>query len=290
MLIFVTNARSDENKYILSIRQSDFTKTIYNILWKCRGNILFSPLTIHAELSLLSQYSENSTLNTPDEITLKAYKPLMERLREGIGLQFQMANKIYLQNYIPIQEDFKQLSKENYAIEINNMVLLNSENALNKINEWVYSKTNRKIKTIIKSYDIINETRLLALNAIYFKGIWLNSFGQLATEKKKFYVCGKKFVEIDMMHQRGSFLFNYINNLEASVLLLPYAYHRMKLAILLPESPKGIHKFEKKLINYDLTTIFDNLEYYEMDIWLPKFKLGITTDLDMTKLLRNVGA
>ncbi len=67
-----------------------------------------------------------------------------------------------------------------------------TEQARQRINNWVEEKTNQRIKDMIKPGDIDSLTRLVLTNAIYFKGNWAKSFDPSLTKKETFYVVIKQ--------------------------------------------------------------------------------------------------
>jgi len=55
-----------------------------------------------------------------------------------------------------------------------------------KINEWVLSQTNNLIKDLLPPNSIDSTTRMVLVNAIYFKGAWKYSFDSQNTIKAPF--------------------------------------------------------------------------------------------------------
>ena len=50
----------------------------------------------------------------------------------------------------------------------------NQEGARRIINQWVESQTNNKIKDLLKEGSVSPDTRLILVNAVYFKVIFFN--------------------------------------------------------------------------------------------------------------------
>jgi serine protease inhibitor len=59
-----------------------------------------------------------------------------------------------------------------------------SKETANYINSWVEKKTHAKIKDLVG--DFSDDTRLVLVNAIYFKGDWKNQFKKMSTREGKF--------------------------------------------------------------------------------------------------------
>ena len=66
-------------------------------------------------------------------------------------------------------------------------------------NEWVEEQTNKKIQDLISPGSISALTKLVLVNAIYFKGDWHVKFDKDKTKKGDFHVSKTKTVQADMM-------------------------------------------------------------------------------------------
>jgi serine protease inhibitor len=57
-----------------------------------------------------------------------------------------------------------------------------------EINKWVESQTANRITDIIPPGLLDSLTRMVLVNAIYFKGDWKHKFSESSTNKQTFYV------------------------------------------------------------------------------------------------------
>lgn len=73
------------------------------------------------------------------------------------------------------------------------------------INEFVYNQTKSNIKDIIPKDGIDSMTKLVLVNAAYFKGVWASRFDSKSTQKEVFYVSADKQTFVTMMKQKGKF-------------------------------------------------------------------------------------
>ena len=67
------------------------------------------------------------------------------------------------------------------------------------INQWVKEQTNQKIQDLIGPESISSMTKLILVNAIYFKGNWNVKFDKSKTRKGDFHVSPTKTVQTDLM-------------------------------------------------------------------------------------------
>ncbi len=80
-----------------------------------------------------------------------------------------IGNKVINDRKIPIFDEFKTTVQKYFSADIQTADFRhNSAEETRKVNDWVKNKTNNKIQKI---YDRIpDDTSLLILNVIYFKG------------------------------------------------------------------------------------------------------------------------
>lgn len=80
-----------------------------------------------------------------------------------------IANKVYvMQNYV-IAPQYKKDAVDIFNSELQSLNFALSDASAKTINEWVESKTNEKIKDLITSDSLSGDTRMVLVNAIYFK-------------------------------------------------------------------------------------------------------------------------
>lgn len=65
-------------------------------------------------------------------------------------------------------------------------------------------------------------SRLVLVNAVYFKAQWLQPFNSEDTAEGKFYISRNEEVDVPMMHIKTFFNFKHADNLGAKILELPY--------------------------------------------------------------------
>ena len=75
------------------------------------------------------------------------------------------------------------------------------------INQWVKEQTNNKIQNLIGPESISSMTKLILVNAIYFKGNWKVKFDKSKTRKGDFHVSPTKTVQTDMMFSKEDYAY-----------------------------------------------------------------------------------
>ncbi|KAI8428557.1 hypothetical protein MSG28_007314, partial [Choristoneura fumiferana] len=195
-----------------------------------------------------------------DNVTKEVFPLVNSRLRAVKGVELKMANKIYLPLDAKIKEDFGALSKS------------------------VEDHTNHRIKNLVNSDSFSDNTRAVLVNALYFKGSWLDKFDKALTTDRDFHVSKDKTVQIPTMFKKAEFKFAESHELDAKLLELPYEGEEASMLIILPNEIDGLPALQEKLkVPSALETAIDNMYKVEVNVYLPKFK--IETQIDLKKIL-----
>jgi serine protease inhibitor len=148
--------------------------------------------------------------------------------------------------------------------------------------------TRDKIKHLIKKDMLSALTRLVLVNAIYFKGDWAAQFDPKLTKEQDFSVSPSITVKASMMMQEKKFNWAYLETLASSMVELPYKGDRIVMQVLLPGERHGLGELEEKLENQNIQELFEKKSFVtKVNIQLPKFKLEQT--IPLTEHLTNLG-
>lgn len=191
----------------------------------------------------------------------------------------KIANKIYVNQDYKLKESFKEITGKYFNSEADTLNVMNPTAAADKINKWVEEKTNNKIKELISSDNIDDYTRLVLVNAIYFKGSWAKKFKPESTVKESFYYNEKDSVKVDMMTQKSKFRYGVFDDLDACTLELPYADSNLSMLIVLPNSRTGLKEVGAKLKSKSIFEISQNMFETEVNVMFPKFKIEYAVEL-----------
>jgi serpin B len=142
--------------------------------------------------------------------------------------------------------------------------------AIYKINSWTSNRTKKKIPEILGGDDVDELTRLVLVNAVYFKGSWKSKFDPKSTRKSSFYTGGNIKTQTDMMRLEGQFKFAELEGLK--ILELPYAGNDISMMVALPDG-HDISKLEASLSDQEFKKWQAALMERKVDVSLPKFKL-----------------
>jgi serpin B len=204
----------------------------------------------------------------------------------GGDVTLKSANKLYPNVGFQLKSEFNENLSRYFHTEAQQVNFTNNSEAAHTINEWVAHETNDKIKDLIPADSLNSMTRLVLVNAIYFKGNWLQKFDQALTSKQDFHLANGSIKQVDTMKLSGK-KFHYLwhpGGLEANALELPYVGDKVAMTILLPESETNLAEIQSNLSG----DIFDSIlkmsstgssSPQEINLQLPKFKLNFKQEL-----------
>lgn len=289
-LILTINPTTAEKEELKAIVQSNglFTKELYCVLGKeAEKNVFFSPISVHAVLSMIIQGAKGKTYDdianalhvSNSSVAAEGYKDVLEHLNNIPDVQLSMANKVYVMQNLSLKPTFQEVNENKFLTGVEAVDFADTGVAAGKINGWIAEQTKNKINKLIEPGMLSDLTRLVLVNAIYFKGEWAKKFDSTATTSEKFYLNDNDSIDVKMMNNMETFLYKEDRDLDAKFLKLPYSNQDVSLIVILPNATNGIAELEKKLVDYDLTTITYDMYESEVMVKLPKFKIESMIDL-----------
>ena len=235
-------------------------------------NFFFSPFSIISAFGMSYAGASGDTAREIESalgITQGIHSSLGELTRDlDKGKYLSSANRVWLRNGLSLRRDYSDtlsLCYNSKPCELD-MKGHNEESRL-EINNWVESKTNGKIKDLIRQLD--PETRMVITNAVYFNAEWQKKFPKSATKNEKFFTVGENFSEVPMMKQRDDFMYAEVDGVK--VIMLPYKDRRLSMIVALPSQKENADAL-KNLNAETFASWLESMRKYDVDLWLPKFK------------------
>ncbi|QQG31637.1 serpin-like protein [Swinepox virus] len=150
----------------------------------------------------------------------------------------------------------------------------NHKDIIDDINKWVSERTNNHIDTIID--NIGDNTKLLIVNAAYFKSSWEDEFIKEYTSIEKFWYNSMEFILVPMMSNKDIYSYGYIKDSDIKIIEIPYKDRRFSMFILLPRCIKTLCN----IITIDKLAMWTStMNLYEVDIKIPRFKVESSYEL-----------
>ncbi len=254
-------------------------------------NVFLSPYSIETALAMTGAGARGDTAaqmakvlhldGLPPASTSAAFGALQKSLNDAgtkAGVRLLVANSLWPQSDRPILPGYLSTIQKDFASAVFAVDFkTQAEAARLRVNAWVGDKTEQRIKDLLHPGDVSRDTRLILVNAIYFKGHWAEPFDARATAPGPFTLADGKTKSVPLMHRKMSGArFADLSDapVPLQILALPYQGHALEFVALLPKSPAALPELEKSLAAGQLTAWLGKLSAPpEVEVYLPKFKL-----------------
>ncbi|XP_048405066.1 leukocyte elastase inhibitor A-like isoform X2 [Stegostoma tigrinum] len=200
--------------------------------------------------------------------------------RADFSCLLKVANRLYGEKSYNFLEEFFTSSMKFFGEKMSAVDFRNAANEIRQeINKWVELQTADKIKDLLADGSVNSDTRLVLVNAIYFKGSWAETFDERDTVEMPFKLSKKASKPVKMMYQKKTFFISHIQEFNLHVLELPYAGNDFSMIILLPDDimddSTGLKQLEQELTLEKLQewTHPNCMRKLDVHVHLPKFKL-----------------
>lgn len=141
------------------------------------------------------------------------------------------------------------------------------------------AKESRKFTDVIGEEILNEETRMVLVNAVGFRGIW--NFKVDKTSKGSFSVSENDSVEVDFIETKNIFKFGELKELEATAVELPFKDSQVSILIVLPNSTSGLSALEGKLQSVDWNAMSKKMSDATVSVKVPMFDIEFNTELDL---------
>jgi serine protease inhibitor len=277
---------------------SQFACELYRHLAKEDGNLFFSPYSISNALAMTYAGARGQTaadmartLHIPfEEPRLhQAFAGLIQQLNkpgQKRTYQLSIANRLWGQKNYGFSPEFVQLCQGAYGAGLKELDFTRATEASRQaINEWVEKETQNRIKDLLPPGSILDDTRLVLTNAIYFKARWLEMFNDKATKREDFKPATGKPVQIDMMNTVE--VLNLLDGEDFQMVELPYEGRELSMCIVLPRKIDGLPAVEKQLTVDNLQKWRKQMKGHMVTLALPKFTFS--AEFKLKKALSDMG-
>ncbi|KAM9604802.1 serpin I2 [Trichechus inunguis] len=271
----------------LTQRNTEIAVDLYQaICLSHKNNIIFSPLGTTLALGMVqlgakgkAQHQIRQTLKLQENSTgeefsmLKSFfSAILEKKQE---FTFNLANALYLQEGFTVKEQYLHGNKEFFQSAIKLVDFQDAKACAETISTWVESKTDGKIKDMFSGEEFGPLTRLVLVNAVYFKGDWKQKFRKEDTQLMNFTKKDGSTVNIPMMKARLRTKYGYFSesSMNYQVLELPYKGNEFSLIIILPAENVNIEEVGKQITAHQILKWLSEIQEEEVEIILPRFKI-----------------
>lgn len=279
----------------LHAQANDFAFKLYQQLSTTKGNLFFSPSSIEAALAMTQEGAAGNTLIQFFQCLENSDTPTLSVPSIGTNVTLENANAIWVDQTFPLDqgergsvnteqqpkgaailETFKNAVTKKHNAEIRAADFAGQPEVERlKINQWVEEKTRDKIQDLLPDGSVDAMTRLLLVNAIYFKGDWLHAFDPEQTVDAPFRLSPDESVPVPMMPLKET-RFAYGENDCFQTLELPYEGEEVSMLLILPKAENGLKHIEECFAPGNLDACTKGMRKRDVNVFLPRFKVEST--------------
>jgi len=257
-------------------------------------NIIISPLSISYALSMTLNGAHGATREamlealrvngiTPEEINTACKDLTKALLNVDKRVIMSIANSVWTEKDFNVKQAFINILTEYYDAESKDFDIADPT-VPEKVNEWIEDKTNGLIKDMLDRLP--DNSVMLLINAIYFKGKWKSQFEADETLNQPFYLYSGSSAEVPTMRQKSDF-----KVLDGDGFIMgefPYGQGNFVMDIILPDERNGLNALLPAITDDAFAGWVDQLSEKEVNLFLPRFKydfkkglVDILTDMGM---------
>ncbi|XP_076453821.1 leukocyte elastase inhibitor-like isoform X1 [Babylonia areolata] len=312
-IIIVGNMASGDLSGVAEVKDMAISNThfTFDLLRQCGAdakgkNMFFAPYSITTALAMTYLGARNKTaqgmkqaLKWSSDIPKNgfgSYLPLLKESSAGQtpGYILVGAQRIYVNAGLSLKPEFSTETQKHFASQaVTAEFATNPDGERETINSWVSEQTRDKIRDLLPAGSMNPLTRMVLVQAMYFKGNWKHKFDALNTKPADFFT-PQGTVKVDMMQQTRNFNFGKSSSLDCAAVELPYASnsagadrHDLSMLILLPDAVDGLEKLEAKLTHDALVQLQHEMHSVKVDLKLPRF--SVESSFELKKVLSRLG-
>nr|XP_045004109.1 glia-derived nexin [Jaculus jaculus]XP_045004110.1 glia-derived nexin [Jaculus jaculus]XP_045004112.1 glia-derived nexin [Jaculus jaculus] len=292
--VTLSSVCSQFNPLSLEELGSDTGIQVFNQLVKSRplDDIVVSPHGISSLLGMLQLGADGRTkkqLTTVMRYSMSGVGKELKKINKAIVSKknkdkVTIANAVFVKNGFKMEVPFVMRNKDVFQCEVRNVNFEDPGSACDSINLWVKNETRGMIDNLL-SPDLIDgvSTRLVLVNAVYFKGLWKSKFQPESTKKRTFVAGDGKSYQVPMLAQLSVFRCGSTstpNDLWYKFIELPYHGESISMLIALPtESSTPLSAIIPHISTKTIDSWMSTMVPKRMQVVLPKFTAVAKTDL-----------
>jgi serine protease inhibitor len=259
------------------------------------GNIFISPLSVSVALTMAYDGAGTTTKDamaqtlgiegmSDDEIKAGYLNLLESLLKADSSVALNIGDSVWIKDSLApsVKTTFTDDLSKYYLSEVYTSPFDGSTVA--DVNSWISKATNGKIAKMVDKID--SGTVMFLINAIYFKGDWVDKFDESQTRKADFTTADGSTVQVDMMVREGSYA--YYGDEKVKMARIPYGRDKIAMYVFLPAEGSSLEEFTSGLTGESLDAYLSRLFVNKLNLQMPKLKLEYGK-VDLKDALTNMG-
>jgi len=244
-------------------------------------NVFLSPLSVSMALGMTMNGAEGRTFDemrgmlgfdgmSRTDINA-AYLGLLDLLL-GLDRKVEMhvANSIWYRQGFPFETTFLDAVRGSFRAEVTSLDF-GAPSSARRVNDWVSAATRGRIPDTLKEISPLDVMYLI--NAVYFKGEWVQRFDPKETISAGFVGLGGRMIPVRMMNTEGRF--RYGGTAEYEAVDLPYGNGAFTMTILLPHQGADVNEVVARMDERRWREVIDGLREAQITVAVPRFRIEL---------------
>jgi len=281
---------------------NSFALDLYQAVRSESGNLIFSPYSISLALAMTYAGAHGETESQMENVlhftqgqfpTHYSFNALdLGLTQRGQALdedqepmKLNIANAVWAEQTYPFLQEFLDTLAVNYGAGMYLADFINRyESARLTINDWVSERTEDRIKDLLPENSINPNTRMVLVNAIYFKADWLDQFDADSSRDAVFHLLDGSESTVEMMNNGMHIPYGQGDGYQA--VELPYAGGTSAMDIIVPDEG-NFEAFESSFDKGIYDQIIYGMQPISVELGLPKFEFNKA--LNLSDMLKSMG-
>ncbi|XP_053314776.1 glia-derived nexin [Spea bombifrons] len=300
-VVFAASTQSPFSPQFIEELGSDIGIQVFNQVVKTKPheNVVMSPHGIASVLGMLQLGADGKTkkqlttamrykVNEVGKILKKINKVIVAKKNKDI---VTTANGVFANSGLKFEPYFESKNREVFHSQVKSVDFQEKDTAASTINQWVKNETKGMIEDLI-SPELLDSslTRMVLVNALYFKGLWKSRFQHENTKKRTFHGPDGKTYQVPMLAQLSLFRSGSASTpsgLWYNVIELPYHGGSLSMLVALPTDESTPLSAIIPHISTKTLQSWMTMAPKRVQLILPKFTVEAATDLKGP--LKNLG-
>lgn len=262
------------------------------------GNLVISPASVTTALTMPWGGARGETAEqmrkvlhlegTADEVMATSGELARSLQNPSRPIVFRIANQLFAEKTYKLVPAYVEKTRAAFGAPVE---LLDFKTATEKsrvrINQWVESKTEKRIKDLIPPSGVEKDTSLVLVNAIYFLGDWQVPFDPGDTVPLPFHLTASEKKNVPTMSRELGFRVAQKDGVTA--VEIPYKGGDLSMLILVPDQIDGLAAVESAMDEKKLDAIVAALARERVKLYLPKFEVNPGESLSLGEDLKAMG-
>ncbi|XP_032400367.1 plasminogen activator inhibitor 1 [Etheostoma spectabile] len=284
----------------LQDKQTDFGLKVFSQLARdsVDKNMALSPYGV---ASVLAMAQLGAAGNTRKALTAAMGFSLQERgmsrqqrlLQRDVSSEegVETASAVMVERKMSLEKGFRRALAKAFQTHPNQVDFSKPEEAVRIINSWVSDHTGGAIPEFLASGSLSDETRLVLLNALDFKGLWKVPFDPKLTQERMFHCANGSNVPVHMMRLTNRFNYGEFvtsEGVDYDVIEVPYEGDSLSMLLVSPFEPEvPLSTLSADLSSQRIKQWRMELRNVKRQLAMPRFTLN--SEVDLKNALLNMG-